>query len=57
LFRALKPALDADKVVYVSSHTLVSPSDPNAYLPDSHFTDVNDNRLATALAEAIKAAK
>ena len=56
LFRALQPALAADKVVYVSSHTLVSPDDPSAYLPDSHFTDVNDDRLATAIAQAIKAA-
>ena len=54
LFRALKPALDADALPYVSSHEFVSPSDPNAYLPDSHFTDANDDRLAAALEDVIK---
>lgn len=53
LFRALKPSLDADAVPYVSSHQFVSPSDPNGYLPDSHFTDANDDRLAAALEEVI----
>ncbi len=54
LFLALKPALDADKVPYVSSHDFVSPSDPNGYLPDSHFTDANDDRLAAALEDVVK---
>jgi hypothetical protein len=54
LYRALKPALDADKVPYLSSHTIVSPSDPRGYLPDSHFTDANDDKLARALAEIIE---
>lgn len=54
LFRALKPALEADAVPYVSSHQFVSPSDPNGYLPDSHFTDANDGRLANALEEVVK---
>ncbi len=53
LFRALKPALDADAVPYVSSHQFVSPSDSSGYLPDSHFTDVNDERLAVALEEIV----
>jgi hypothetical protein len=54
LFRALKPALDADKVPYVSSHEFVSPNDPNGYLPDSHFTDANDDLLAAALEDVVK---
>lgn len=53
LFRALKPALDADSVPYLSSHEFVSPSDPNGYLPDGHFTDANDDRLAAALEQII----
>jgi hypothetical protein len=54
LFRALKPALDADAVPYVNSHEFVSASDPNAFLPDGHFTDANDDRLAVALEDVIK---
>jgi hypothetical protein len=49
LFRALLPALNADAVPYLSSHTIVSPDDPRGYLPDSHFTDEFDDRLAAAL--------
>jgi hypothetical protein len=49
LFRALKPALDANRVLYVSSHEYIPPGDPSGYLPDSHFTDANDDRLALAL--------
>jgi hypothetical protein len=54
LFRALKPALDADNVPFLSSHTIVPPNDPSGYLPDSHFTDENDDRLAAALAGIIE---
>ena len=54
LYQALKPTLDADKIPYLSSHTIVSPSDPRGYLPDSHFTDANDEKLARALAEIIE---
>jgi hypothetical protein len=49
LFRALLPALNADKVPYLSSHTIVPSDDPRAFLPDSHFTEEYDDRLATAL--------
>jgi hypothetical protein len=57
LYEALKPALDSDNIPYLSSHTIVSPSDPRGYLPDSHFTDENDERLAAALIEIIQKAK
>jgi hypothetical protein len=53
LFRALLPALNADKVPYLSSHTIVPPDDPRGYLPDSHFTDEFDDRLAAALGRII----
>ncbi len=49
LFRALKPAMDSAGVAYVSSHQFVSSSDPSGYLPDGHFTDANDDRLAAEL--------
>jgi hypothetical protein len=57
LFRALQPILEADKIPYLSSHTIVSPNDPRNYLPDSHFTDENDDRLAAALVEVIENAR
>jgi hypothetical protein len=55
LFEALKPALDADKIPYVSSHTVVSPNDPRGYMSNSHFTDAVDDRLAHALEQVIQA--
>jgi hypothetical protein len=57
LFRALKPALDADNVPYLSSDSIVSPNDPRGYLPDSHFTDKVDDKLAVALAKLIESSK
>jgi hypothetical protein len=54
LFRALQPALEADHVLYVSSHTIVSPNDPRGYLPDSHFTDAIDEKLAHALEQVVQ---
>jgi hypothetical protein len=54
LFRALQPVLEADHVPYVSSHTIVSPNDPRGYLPDSHFTDAIDERLAKALERVVE---
>jgi hypothetical protein len=57
LFEALKPALEADQIPYVSSHTIVSPDDPRGYLPDSHFTDAFDEKLAHALEQVIRAAE
>jgi hypothetical protein len=57
LFEALKPALQADHIPYVSSHTIVSPDDPRGYLPDSHFTAAVDLKLAHALEQVIKAAE
>lgn len=54
LYKALRPALQADNVPYLSSHTVVSPDDPRSYLPDSHFTDEADDRLARALVKVIE---
>jgi hypothetical protein len=53
LFQALKPALNADKIPYVSSDSVVSPNDPRGYLPDSHFTDDGDDELARELVKLI----
>lgn len=57
LFKALSPVLQADNIPYLSSHTVISPDDPRGYLPDSHFTDEADDKLATALAKVIEDAK
>lgn len=50
LYQMLRPTLEADGIPYLSSHTIVSPNDPRAYLPDSHFTHEADDKLARALA-------
>lgn len=57
LFRALKPVLEQQNIPYLSSHTIAPPDDPRGYLPDSHFTDEVDDRLAVALEKVIDAAK
>jgi hypothetical protein len=57
LFQALRPVLEKDDIPYLSSHAIVSPDDPRGYLPDSHFTDEVDDRLAAALEKIIEAAK
>jgi hypothetical protein len=54
MFKALKPVLEQDDIPYVSSHTIVSPDDPRGYLPDSHFTDEMDDKLARALVGVIE---
>jgi hypothetical protein len=57
LFKALSPVLLEDHIPYLSSHTIVSPDDPRGYLPDSHFTDEVDDKLARALAQIIENSK
>ena len=56
-YQALKPILQEDNIPYVSSHTIVSPDDPRGYLPDSHFTDEVDEKLAKELERVIDEAK
>lgn len=53
LRRALQATLDRDRIPYLSSDTVVNPNDPANYLPDTHFTDANDDRLAQALDQLI----
>lgn len=49
MYRALADTIIADGIPYVSTHKFVDPNDPRNYLPDAHFTDDNDLRLARAL--------
>jgi hypothetical protein len=53
LYRALEGTLEANHIPFLNSAAVVSPDDPRGYLPDSHFTDANDDRLARALAVVI----
>lgn len=53
LYQALRRTLEKDHIPYLNSAAVVSPTDPRGYLPDSHFTDANDLRLARALAVVI----
>ena len=53
LYLAIKPVLDRDNVPFLSSDSIASPNDPRNYLPDSHFTNAVDDRLALALVELI----
>jgi|SRR5579884_522007 len=54
LYDAVKGTLIRSDIPYLASQTVVSPQDPRGYLPDSHFTDVNDDRLAQALEQLIQ---
>ena len=54
LFRALENTISAHDIATLNSATIVSPSDPRNYLPDSHFTDENDDRLARGLEQIVK---
>jgi hypothetical protein len=54
LFRALEPTLVANKIPYLSSHTVASPNDPRKYVPNSHFTDAIDEDMARALIKVIE---
>jgi hypothetical protein len=53
LYQALRRTLEREHIPYLNSAAVVSPTDPRGYLPDSHFTDANDLRLARALAAVI----
>lgn len=54
LFRALENTLRTHGIPTLNSAAIVSPSDPRNYLPDSHFTDKNDERLALALQQIVE---
>ena len=53
LYQALKPALLAHDIPYISSDTIASPSDPRNYLSDTHFTAAVDDKLARALVRVL----
>jgi hypothetical protein len=49
LYRSLADTLEREHIRYLSTHRVIDPNNPANYLPDSHFTDENDMRLAQAL--------
>jgi hypothetical protein len=49
LYRALASTLARDHIPYIATHDYIDPMDPRGYLPDSHFTDDNDLKLAGQL--------
>ena len=53
LSRALSGTLGRERIPYLSTSQFVDPRTPTNYLPDSHFTDVNDRKLAAALARVM----
>jgi hypothetical protein len=55
LRRALQGTLDRENIAFVSTEQVVSPTDPANYLPDTHFTDENDEKIARALEGVITA--
>ena len=57
LFRVLSPTLESQQILFVSSHTVCSPSDSRCYLPDSHFLPEMDDMLAEELIRVIDAAR
>jgi hypothetical protein len=57
LYQAVRSVLESNKIPYVSSHDFVSPRDPRGYLPDSHFKDEIDDRMARKLVQVIDASR
>lgn len=57
LARALQPALGDGQVLYLNSAVVIDPDDASSYLPDTHFTDEADRRLARELERIIRQEK
>ncbi len=53
LFRALEPTLRSQHVPVLNSAAVIDPNDARSYLPDTHFTDEADRRLAWKLERII----
>lgn len=54
MYQALQFTLDQQGIPTLSSHTLIDPNDPRNYLPDTHFTEANDLRMAQALDQLVQ---
>lgn len=49
LYRAIAGTLKDNSIPYLATHSVIDPGAPEGYLPDSHFTDRNDERLARVM--------
>lgn len=54
LFRALAPTLRSQRIPFLNSAAVIDPADARQYLPDSHFTDEADRRLAGELERIVR---
>lgn len=54
LFRALEPTLRSQRIPFLNSAAVVDPGDARQYLPDTHFTDDADRRLAGELDRIVR---
>lgn len=54
LYNLLSDTIDELDVSYISSHTEISPSDPRAYLSDSHFRPDLDKLMAQQVLNEVK---
>jgi len=55
LYQALESTLIQGGIPFVSSDRVASPSDPRSYLPNSHFVDSVDDKLAQTLVSVVEA--
>lgn len=54
LFRALRPTLQSQHIAVLNSAAVIDPNDARSYLPDTHFTDEADRRLAGELERIVR---
>jgi hypothetical protein len=55
LYRLLKPKLEKDAIPYVSSHELCPTDDPTNFVPDGHFTEAANERIAESILKIVRA--
>jgi hypothetical protein len=53
LFHALRPVLDAERIAFVSTHTLFNANDKRTFGTDDHYTKANDAAVAAAISSII----
>jgi hypothetical protein len=54
LFRILEPTLVSHKILFLSTHDICPPNDPQNYVPNSHFTPSKNMELAQAMMKIIR---
>lgn len=54
LYQTLGPALKQQGIPYLSSHTIIPPTDRKNFISDGHYTPESDLKLAQALIELIE---